>query len=86
MKDNSQIECFNCTEIDIMLSTISKRMQKLVLVLVTFTLLTEIREEAVEKNETLKAGKDSKESKSEYSENLAQVLCPSIFGKSPYPC
>ena len=71
--------------------------KKLVSVLATFTLVTMTREEIVETAkalETAKAvqiartGKNGKESKGEYPENLAQVLCiryPIIFQKDSVP-
>lgn len=60
--------------------------KKLVSVLATSTPITRIRKEAVQTAEA--TGKDGKESKSEYLENLAQVLCiwyPITFRKKFMP-
>ena len=56
----------------------ASKVKKLVLVLVTFTLVTGTREKAVETAKVVEsagAGKDGEESEGKYSENFAQVLC-----------
>ena len=62
---------------------VSPKAKKLVLVLVTFTPVTETRGEAVKIAETAKEGRNSEESEGEYP-NLARVLyiqCPITFHK-----